>query len=170
MEAKPPPSVPEMTGPDHYSSSSAAEASSDPDTLRLFSEDASIERQTVETGKVRVSKVTHTRDHQIDEPLARTNVEVKRVPIGRLIDAVPPVREDAGLTIIPVIEETLVIERRLFLKEEVHIQRLQTTERYQETVKLRHQTAEITRIPADQSGPASEAGAGSIPESKPEDT
>jgi uncharacterized protein (TIGR02271 family) len=171
MEAKPPPSgPPERTGPDRYSSSSTPQGSNDPDTLQLLAEEVSLERQTVETGRVRVSKVTHTRDHLIDELLARTSVEVKRVPIGRVIDAVPPVREDAGLTIIPIVEETLVVERRLFLKEEVHIQRLQTTERYQETVKLRHQTAEINRIPADHSGPANEAEAGPIPERRPEDT
>jgi uncharacterized protein (TIGR02271 family) len=165
MEAKPPPSVPpEGSGP------SAPAGNNDPDALQLVAEDASIERQTAETGRVRISKVTHTHDHVIDEPVARTSVEVKRVPIGRVIDAVPPVREDAGLTIIPIVEETIVVERRLFLKEEVHIQRVQTTERYQETVQLRHQTAEVTRIPADQSGPASEAGTGAITESKPEDT
>lgn len=139
--------------------------------LRLLAEDATVERETVETGKVRVSTHTHTRDHLIDELLARTNVEVKRVPIGRVVDSVPPIHEDAaGLTIIPIVEETVVVERKLFLKEEVHVQRRQTTERYQETVKLRHQTAEITRIPAGQSGPAKDAAAGSITESKPEDT
>ena len=33
------------------------------------------------------------------------------------------------------------------LKEELHIRRAQTTERYQQTVKLRYQTAEVTRLP-----------------------
>jgi uncharacterized protein (TIGR02271 family) len=139
--------------------------------LQLLAEDATVERQTVETGRVRVATVTHTRDHLIDELLARTSVEVKRVPIGRVIDAIPPVKDDADLTVIPIVEETLVVERRLVLKEEVHIRRRKTTERYQETVQLRHQTAEVTHIPARQTGPG-QAGADSIMETerKREDT
>ena len=34
------------------------------------------------------------------------------------------------------------------LKEELQIRRAQTTERYQQTVKLRYQTAEVTPTPA----------------------
>ena len=33
-------------------------------------------------------------------------------------------------------------------KEELHIRRVQTTERYQQTVKLRYQRAEVTGTPA----------------------
>lgn len=167
MEAKPPPPAASDRQQSDYMSSSAGK---DPDVLQLFGEDAIVERETVETGKVRVATVTHTRDHLVDELLARTSVEVKRVAIGKVVDAVPPVKEEAGVTIIPVVEETLVVERRLVLKEEVHVQRVQSTERYQQSVQLRHQTAEISRIPAGQSDPAEGAGAGSITESKPEDT
>jgi hypothetical protein len=153
MEAKPPPPArPEQNVPESNSSPDAARpGSKDPDVLQLLAEEATVELL-------------------IDQLLARTNVEVKRVPIGRVVDAIPPVTDEAGLTVIPIVEETLVVERRLFLKEEVHIQRLQSTEHYQETVQLRHQTAEITRIPADQPVTAQGAAPGSISESKPEDT
>jgi uncharacterized protein (TIGR02271 family) len=166
MEAKPsPPSTPR---PPH--SAEAGRHGVDPDVLQLFEEEASVERETLETGRVRVATVTHTRDHLIDELLARTSVEVKRVPIGRVIDAIPPVKDDADLTVIPIVEETLVVERRLVLKEEVHIQRRKTTERHQETVQLRHQTAEVTHIPARQAAPVqAEAPSTTHTERKPED-
>jgi uncharacterized protein (TIGR02271 family) len=145
-------------------------ATGDPDVLRLFAEDATVSRQVIETGRVRVAKVTHTRDHNIDELLARTNVEVNRVPVGRLIDAMPAIREDGDLTIVPIVEETVVVERRLLLKEELHIRRVQTTERHQQTVKLRYQTAEVTRTPAQKPATDSDAVVGSITKPKPEDT
>ena len=138
--------------------------------LRLLAEDAAVSRQVVETGRVRLAKVTRTRDHLVDELLGRTNVEVERIPIGRLIDAMPPVREDGDLTIVPIVEETLVVERRLMLKEEVHIRRVQTTERYQQTVKLRYQTAEVTRTPANKPATDNAAVVGSITKPNPEDT
>jgi uncharacterized protein (TIGR02271 family) len=138
--------------------------------LRLLAEDAMVSRQVVETGRVRVAKVTRTRDHLIDELLARTRFEVERIPIGRLIDAIPAIREDGDLTVVPIVEETVVVERRLMLKEELHIRRVQTSERYQQTVQLRYQTAEVTRIPAQNPASDNDAVVGSITKPKPEDT
>ena len=68
---------------------------------------------------------------------------------GRPVDRHDALCQGRGdLTIVPIVEETFVVERRLMLKEELHIRRVQTTERYQQTVKLRYQTAEVTRTPA----------------------
>jgi hypothetical protein len=39
----------------------------------------------------------------------------------------------------------VVVERRLILKEEVHIRRVQVTEHHRETVMVRQQDAVITR-------------------------
>ncbi|MBV9531539.1 MAG: YsnF/AvaK domain-containing protein [Bradyrhizobium sp.] len=116
--------------------------------LRLLAEEAKVSRESIETGRVRVAKVTRTRDHLIDELLTSSSVEVSRVPIGRLIDTMPAIKEEGDLTIVPIVEETVVVERKLMLKEELHIRRVQTTERYQQTLKLRYQTAEVTRTPA----------------------
>ena len=138
--------------------------------LRLPAEDATVSRQVIETGRVRLAKVTRTRDHLVDELLAHTNVEVRRIPIGRLIDAMPPVKEDGDLTIVPIVEETLVVERKLMLKEEVHIRRVQTTERYQQKVKLRYQTAEVNRTPANKPATDSDAVVGAITKSNTEDS
>jgi stress response protein YsnF len=119
---------------------------------------------------VRVATVTHTRDHLVDEMLTRTNVEVERIPVDRVVEAIPPVKDDAGVTIIPIVEETVIVERKLVLKEELHIRRKQTTERFQQTVPLRYQTAQVTRIPASQAAADDETAAGSITKRNPEDT
>jgi len=142
----------------------------DPNVLRLLAEEATVARESIETGRVRVAKVTRTRDHLVDELLARTSIEVNRIPVGRLVDAMPPIREDGDVTIVPIVEETVVVERRLMLKEELHIRRVKTTERYQETVKLRYQTAEVTRTPAQKPASDNDAVVGSITKRNPEDT
>ena len=140
------------------------------EVLQLFAEEAKVSRRTVETGRVRVATITHTRDHLVDELLNRTNVEVERIPVGRAIEAIPPVTDDDGLMVIPIVEETVVVERKLVLKEELHIRRKQTTQRFQQTVPLRYQTAQVTRIPAQQAASDAEAAAGSITKRNPEDT
>ena len=169
MEEKTRPSA-SPDNPVQGSSGAAQSVGEESGVLRLFAEDATVARQVVETGRVRVAKVTRTRDHLIDESLARTRFEVNTVPIGRVIDAVPPIKEDGDLTIVPIVEETVVVERRLMLKEELHIRRVQTSERYQQTVKLRYQTAEVTRTPAQTPATDSDAVVGSITKPKPEDT
>ena len=83
------------------------------------------------------------------EDLLREHVEIETVPVGRQIDAMPVVREEGDTTVIPVVEEVVVVERRLMLKEEVRIKRVRTTERHQERITLRRQEAVVTRSPAD---------------------
>jgi len=163
-----PPAPPES--PVQGSPGAAHSAGEESEVLRLLAEDATVSRRVIETGRVRVAKVTRTRDHIIDESLASTRFEISRIPVGRLIDAMPPIKEDGDLTIVPIVEETFVVERRLMLKEELHIRRVQTSERYQQTVKLRYQTAEVTRIPAQKPATDNDALVGSITKPKPEDT
>lgn len=50
---------------------------------------------------------------------------------------------------MPVVEEELVVVRRLVLKEEVHIRRVQTTVSHAETVTLRQQHVSVTRTTLD---------------------
>jgi hypothetical protein len=113
--------------------------------LRLLAEGVTVSRRSVAGDTVHVEMVTHTRDFHIDESLSHTRVEVEHVPIGRPVTAVPPTREEGDTTILSVIEEIIVIERRLILKEEVHIRRVPVTQRHQETVAVREQTVEISR-------------------------
>jgi uncharacterized protein (TIGR02271 family) len=100
-------------------------------------------RQVART--VRVTRETRSRDTLVEEALTQTGVVIERVPMGQFIEAMPPVREEGDLTILPVVEEVVVTTRRLRLVEEVRIRRVQTTSNYVETVKLREQHVVVTR-------------------------
>ena len=151
MEKRAPPTAP-PDGPGPGKSGVQQAGAEEPNVLRLYAEDASVTRQTIETGRVRVA-----------------NIEVERVPIGRVVDVMPAVKDEGDLLVVPVVEETVVVERKLVLKEELHIRRVQTTERYRDTVKLRYQTAEVTRIPAQKPTTDGEPVAGPA-RPNPEDT
>ena len=114
--------------------------------LLLHAEQLSIGRRRIEGDTVRVTSVTHQHEHLIDETLTHERVEIERVAIGQVVDVAPPVREEGDVTIIPVVEEVVVVERRLILKEEIHMRRVQHTEQHRETVTLRRQEALITRV------------------------
>jgi stress response protein YsnF len=118
--------------------------------LPLYAEDVSVSPRRVATTVVRVATVTRSRDELIDESLTHEGVEIERVPIGLYVDAMPAVREEGDLTIMPVVEEIVVVERKLLLREEVHIRRIRSKEQHVETIKLREQDVVITRTPATQ--------------------
>lgn len=140
----------------------AGEGTPDDVTLRLLAEELAVAKEEVETGRVRVSTRTQEREALVDENLARERVEIETVPVGLRIDAVPQVRQEGDTTIVPIVEEILVVERRLMLKEEIRIKRVRTIERHQEKVILRHQEAVVTRYENDSSsgdtGPLADSG------------
>ena len=122
----------------------------------LLAEEIAVAKQVVETGRVQVTRVTQEREQLIDELLARVTAEVTRVRVGQRVDVMPAVREEGDTIVIPIVEEVLVVERRLFLKEEVHVRRVVSTERHQESVTLRHHEAVVTRLPVET--PAADEG------------
>lgn len=121
--------------------------------IPLLDEDISVTRRKTER-EVRVHVRTTTREEHVDEPVAYETVEIERVPIGRQTDSVPPVRTEGDVTIVPVVEEVLVIEKRLMIKEEIHLRHVRRTERHRETVVLRQQQAVVERAGAQEPGAA----------------
>jgi len=82
-------------------------------------------------------------------PLAKDHVDIKRVVIGRDIDAPPPVRREGETIIVPIVEEVLVVEKRLRLKEEFHITRTTATEQFEQTLTLQREEAVVERLDAE---------------------
>jgi stress response protein YsnF len=115
----------------------------------LHAEEVSVGKRRVVTGQVKVATVTRQQEQLVEELLEHDHIEIERIAIGKEVDAPPPVREDGDTLIIPIIEEVVVVERRLMLKEEVRVRRIRETQRYQERVVVRKQEAVITRLPAD---------------------
>lgn len=117
--------------------------------IELVEETARVEKRLVETGRVRVSTRTETTEQVLRETLRADAVGVTRVPIDRVIaegETPPQVRDEDGVTIIPVLEEVLVVEKRLVLKEEVHIRRTTSGEDVEVPIALRRQSAVVERV------------------------
>ena len=120
-------------------------ASTEQLTLQLHAEDISVTKRRIPGQTVRVVAETRTRDVQVDEPVTHEKVVIRHVPVGRYVDAMPDTRQEGDVTIMPVVEEEIVVTRRLFLREEVHVQRTRISTSHIETVTLREQYAVVTR-------------------------
>lgn len=123
-------------------------------TIPVIAEELQVGKRVVETGRVRVRKVVHQREAVVDEPLFRDDVQVERVAINQQINMLPDVRREGDTVIIPVVEEILVVEKRLVLKEELHVTRRRTTVRDQQTVPLLSEELIVERLPPNDGGDA----------------
>ncbi len=114
--------------------------------IPVHEESLKVETREHVTGKVRVDLQTETQEQVVERDLDTIYAHVTRVPVGRDLERgaeIPQMRTEEGLTIIPVLEEVLVVETRLRLVEEIHIKQQKTTERVTTPVTLRRQTATI---------------------------
>jgi len=77
-------------------------------------------------------------------------VEVRRIPVNRVVTEVPVTRNRGDTVIIPVVEEQLVVTKKLVLKEEIHLIKHRTKDRFIKDVELDRESAEVHRL--DSSG------------------
>jgi len=112
----------------------------------LYKETVSVEKRRVERGRVRVTTRVTEHEEVVRQALEQEDVKVVRVPIDREVETRPDVRQDGDTTIIPLVEEVLVVERRLVLREEIHIRKTRRTEEVEQPVTLRSEEAVIERI------------------------
>lgn len=117
-------------------------------TILVGEERLTVGKRRVETGRVRVHITTRAETTEAHAKLSDQQVEVKRVPIGREVQELPVIRHEGDTTIIPVMEEVLVVEKRLVLIEEVHVRQVITQTETTQPVTLRRQYVEIERIDA----------------------
>ena len=67
------------------------------------------------------------------------------MPIEREVAVAPPVREEGDTIVIPIVEEIMIVKKRLDLREEVRITRTRTVESFEEAVTLRSMVADVER-------------------------
>jgi uncharacterized protein (TIGR02271 family) len=119
----------------------------EPMVVPVLVEELDVQKRLVETGKVRITKVVRERETLVDEPLLHDKVAITRVPIQRVVDGPVPVREDNGTTIISVVEEVLVVEKRWMLREEIHIRKQRIETHQPQRITLRSEEVQVERVP-----------------------
>jgi uncharacterized protein (TIGR02271 family) len=120
--------------------------------IPVLAEQARVRRERTVTGKVRLRKIIHHEEQTIDQPILRERVSVERVAIDQWIDTAPPIRSEGETLIVPVVEEVLVVEKRLRLREEVRLTWHHEEEHAPQTLVVRREEVLIERTD-DEPGP-----------------
>jgi len=111
----------------------------------VIEEELEVGKRRVEGERVSVRTVPRERTEVVEQPLESMEVEIERIAIDRQIDTAPDIRNDGDTTIIPVVEERLVVEKRLFLREEIHVHRRRVVTQFRQNVTLRSQDVVVER-------------------------
>ncbi len=115
--------------------------------IPVIEERAVIGTRPVETDRVLVRTRVEMRDETVERLLRNDEISIERVPVGRVVEVAPEMREQDGVLIVPVIEEELVLRTRLVLKEEVHIRRTQGMRPVRRDVRLRREVVSTEHLP-----------------------
>lgn len=118
-------------------------------TIPVVREEPVLHKRLVETGRgVQIAKTVAQREQVVDAVLAKDEVVVERVFVGRAVDAanLPGIRYEGDTMIVPVLEEILVVEKRTLLKEELRVTSTRRQLREQQRVVLRSEEVSVDPI------------------------
>ncbi len=114
--------------------------------IPVVAEELTVEKEEVTRSKVQVHKRIETREEVIYTPVTHEEVVVEHIEINQLVEGnIPKVRNEDGVLIIPLVEEIVVVRKRLLLREEVRISKRRTTTSIPQTVTLRREVVDIER-------------------------
>lgn len=118
--------------------------------IPVIQEEIQVGKRLIETGRVRVRKVITEHTETVDQPLMREEVTVERVPVNRYVDGPIAPRTEGDTLVVSVLEEVLVVQKRLVLREELRIKKAVVAREHEApSVTLRREDVEIERIPTD---------------------
>jgi uncharacterized protein (TIGR02271 family) len=118
----------------------------------VLGEELKVGKRTVETGRVRVSKHVREEEQVVETPLIRESVDVERVAVNQMVEGPQAVRQEGDTTVIPVVEEVLVVEKRLMLKEEVRVTKRRAEVQEPVRAAVRREEVKIEHIRGDGAG------------------
>jgi len=117
----------------------------------VIEEELRVGKREILSGKVRIHTLVDAIEDVAKATLEEEHVEVTRIPIGREVESLPSTRQEGDVLVIPVVEEILVVEKRLILKEELRISRHTTQENVEVPITLRKERAVVERTPSQTS-------------------
>jgi uncharacterized protein (TIGR02271 family) len=115
----------------------------EPVTIAVHEEFLTPVTRDVHLGDVVIHKRVEEEPFETTVDLSRDDVLVEHVPVNREVEAAPEPRYEGDTLIIPVVEEVLVTEKRLVLREEVRVTRRRKTEQTQIHDVLRREVLDI---------------------------
>ncbi|RNI22081.1 DUF2382 domain-containing protein [Rufibacter latericius] len=118
-------------------------------TIPVIEERVHLDTQVVEKGSVRITKMISEQEVPVNIPLIQEEHDIQRVPINEYVDTPPaPIRYEGDTMIIPIVQEVMVVQKRLMVVEELHITKNRVQTHDVQQVSLRKEEIRVERIPS----------------------
>jgi uncharacterized protein (TIGR02271 family) len=114
-------------------------------TIPVVAEEMDVTKRDVPRERVQVRTTVTQHTERVDVPLTTSDLSVERVKIDLEVESPSVPRQVGDTWIIPVYEEVLHVEKRLVLREEVHVKRVRREVRQPHEVTLRREEVEVVR-------------------------
>ena len=124
-----------------------------PMVLPVIEEQVVIDRNVVETGRIRISKTVQEHEQEVNVLLQHDEVQVEHVPVNQFVAdnvPLPGSRQEGDVLIVPILREVVVT--RVLVVEELRISKRVVEEPHASTVTLRQEQIRVERS-ADNSVP-----------------
>jgi len=114
--------------------------------IPVIEEKLRIDKEKVETGKFIITKKVHEEEVTENVSVTEDKVTIDRKEINQYVDSAPPAtRQEGNSTIISVVKEVLVVEKKLMLVEEIHVTKHQTESTTPVKDTLRKEEVKVTK-------------------------
>jgi uncharacterized protein (TIGR02271 family) len=117
--------------------------------IPVIQEQLVIDKQVIETGKVRVRKTVSEETASLNIPLIQESYDVQRVPAQQVLDSPPGVRYEGDTIVVPVMREIVIVEKKYELIEEVRLTKRTTAVPHIQDISLLKEHVQVERIRLD---------------------
>ena len=115
--------------------------------IPVFEEELRVDKTVSEIDRVLISTSVLERTKYADLELRSGEATIERVPVNLVVELPPAIRQEGDTIIVPILEEIVVVEKRLLLKEEIHIRRQEIVQHIRQPVRLRSEEVSLERQP-----------------------
>lgn len=114
--------------------------------IPVLKEELQIDKEVIETGRVHIIKKITEEKNTVEVPIKYTEVNVERKPKNEYVDANhQAIRYEGDTIIVSVLKEVVVVQKKILLVEELHINKTQHQETHTEEVTLKSEQISVKR-------------------------
>ncbi len=93
--------------------------------------------------KLRIRRRVVSEAKPVETTYVHERFDVQRVPVGQFVDHVPAPRHEGDVLIVPCVEEVVVVEKRLRVREELRIRVVREQRTHRQTVVVRRHELDV---------------------------
>lgn len=116
--------------------------------IPVVQEELVLGKREAETGRgIRINKTVSEEVWRIEDTVSQQTLDIQHIPVNAwVIGEAPTHRYEGETLVVPVLEEVLVVEKRLRLKEEIRISAKSHQQPISEHVVLRKEQVSVERF------------------------